>query len=288
MLNIMKADFYRIVRSKGIYIGVALMLGMLALYIYTEPSVIGLQDPSSGIGLQLSVNVGDGQNSEEEQIDDEQLESLSIKDLRELGLKTKGYYLDRDLLATNMDLYWVFIFVASIAVASDFSGSCVKNTLSSAISRKRYFMSKWIFVMLGCVILFLFNNFAGYFGNLLFNGSGLASDFGSIVRITLLQLPPILALAGILTGFAFLFKRKAAFHAVVIPFIIVWQTLLEFLKFVLKLPEEVMSYELQGMITQLTLEPSVSYILKSYAVCAGIIVLFGAAGWLSFRKAEIK
>ena len=283
MLNMIKADFYRIVRSKAIYLAVALMLMMLAVDIYTVEA--------GNLGVQLSVDTGDNaeRNREPMQTDDgAQISSLSMKDYRNVKLKMPGYALDQDVLACNLNLYYLFIFVAAVAVSADFSGSCVKNTLSFAIDRRKYFLSKFLFVMLCCVALLFVNTYVMYFGNLLCNGSHFASDLGNVTRITLLQLPPMLALAGILTGFAFLFRRMAVFNAVAIPFIMVAQVLFHFLSFVLKLPEETMYYELQVMIARLSMEPSRPYLLRSYVVCGGLILLFGAAGWLSFRKTEIR
>lgn len=282
MLNMIKADFYRAVRSKAIYIAVILMLVMLALDLYTvEPG---------NLGIHLSMNIGPQaeMSSELSQMDYEQLSALSMKDYRKLRLKMTGYSLDRDILACNINLYYVFIFVAAVAVAADFSGSCAKNTLSSAISRKKYFLSKFVFAMLVCAILHFLNTYVMYFGNRVFNGGNLASDLGSVTWITLLQLPPVLALAGILTGLAFLLKRMAVFNAMGIPFVMIVQVILNFLSLALKLPEEVMHYELQTMIARLSMDPSLSYMLRSYAVCGGIVLLFGAAGWFSFRRAEIR
>lgn len=283
MLNMIKADFYRMVRSRAIYIAVILMLFMLAMDIYTVES--------GSIYLSLSVNTGEQaeMSSEPTQTDGRQPSTLNIADYRKMRLKElTGYSLDKEILACNMNLYYFFIFVAAVAVAADLSGSCAKNTLASVISRKKYFLSKLLFVMLGCVMLCFLNTCCMYFGNLLFNGRNLASDFGSILRITLLQLPPLLALAGILTGFAFLFKRMSIFLAVVIPFAMIAQTALNFLRLLLQLPADAMNYELQTMIARLAMDPSPAYILQSYAVCVGVILLFGALGWFSFRKAEIR
>ena len=284
MLNMIKADFYRIVRSKAIYIAAVMMLAMITVSVYfVEPGSIGV-----GVDFSVDNGMGSGINDEMAEMDYEQLNALSTKEFRELMLKTTDYSLDRDILAHNMNMYYVFIFIAAVAVAADFSGSCVKNTLSSAISRKKYFLSKLVFVILVCAVMLFLNTYLMYFGNLLFNGSNLASGIWCVTRITLMQLPPMLALASILTGFAFIFKRMASFNAVVIPFVAVAQLVLNFLAFLLKLPEKTMQYELQTMLAMLAGKPSASYILQSYAVCAVIILVFTAAGWFSFCKAEIK
>ena len=56
----------------------------------------------------------------------------------------------------------------------------------------------------------------------------------------------------------------------------------------MKLPENIYDYDLQVMISKLAFEPSAEYVLKSYAVCAAIIIIFNLAGWLVFKKSEIK
>lgn len=277
MINMIKADFYRISKSMVIYIALAFLIFMAAMDIYfVEPGSVGIRY-SSGPAVENELN----------EMSQEELINLSSGEYREIMLRTQGYALDRDVLSANINLYYVFIFVAAIAVTVDFSGSCVKNTLSSAISRKKYFLSKLATVSLCCLVFLFINTYLVYFGNIIFNSKNLASDIGTVTKITLLQIPPILAFASILTGFAFIFRRTAVFNALTIPFFMIIQLLLNLTVF-MKLPESIYNYELQIMISKLAFEPSAGYILKSYAVCAAIIILFNTAGWLVFKKAEIK
>lgn len=278
MINMIKADFYRIVRGTGIYIAFVIILLMIGLDIYTVEA--------GSLGMHIESQIGAESGLDE--MSYEEIQDLSISDYRRIQLKTKNSKLDREILAENINLYYTFIFAAALGIAVDFSGSCIKNTLSSAISRKKYFFSKLVFVTLCCLILFFFNTYAAYFANIVFNNRNLASDIGTVTKISLMQLPPMLAIVSILTGFAFAFKKTAAFNTVSIPFILLAQMLLNLLGTFFKIPAEVFEYELQRMILRLAMEPSAKYIMQSYAVCAVIIIIFTLIGWFSFKKSEIR
>ena len=218
----------------------------------------------------------------------EEIKELSLSDYREIMLKTEGYALDRDILSANMNLYYLFIFIAAIALTVDFSGSSVKNTLSSAISRKKYYLAKLCFISICCTAILFLNTYLVYFANILFNNQNLASSLGTVTEITLLQLPPMLALASVLTGIGFMVKKTSVFNTITIPLIMVFQILLNIIIVVFKIKEEYMYYEFQLMLGKLAGNPSDSYILHSYLVCIAVMIVFNLLGYLSFRKAEIK
>lgn len=278
MINLIKADFYRIVRGTGIYIAFVIILLMIGLDIYT------VEAGSLGMHIESPENT----ESDLDAMSYDEVQALSLGEYRQIQLESRNAKLDIEILANNINLYYVFIFAAALGIAVDFSGSCVKNTLSSAISRKKYFLSKLVFVTLCCLIMFFFNTYIAYFANIIFNNRNLASDIGTVTKISLLQLPPILATISILTGFAFALKKTAAFNTVTIPFIVLVQMLLNLMGTFFKIPAKVFEYELQRMIINLAMEPSTKFILQSYAVCAVIIIIFTLIGWFSFKKSEIR
>lgn len=282
MINMIKADFYRAIRSKGIYIAFIIMILMIAIDVYlVEPGGVTMQ-------INTSQLVENEVETEMSQMTYEEIKALSVSEIREMMLNTKGYALDKDILACNMNLYYLFIFVVAIIIAADFSGSTVKNTLSSAISKNKYFISKLTFVSICCLVLFFMNTYIMYFANIIFNGKNLASSIDTITKITLLQLPPILAFISILTGLAFILKKVAAFNTVVIPLMMVLQALLNLGISVFKLDNKLFDYDLQVMLIKLTRNPSNNYILHSYLMCGAIIIIFNMIGYMSFKKAEIK
>lgn len=182
----------------------------------------------------------------------------------------------------------MFIFAAALAVTVDFSGSSIKNTLTSAISRKKYFISKLIFINLMCLIFLFANTYIMYFANIIVNTKQFSSDISVITKITVMQIPPVLALAAVLTGIAFITRKTAVYNTVTIPLIMVFQLVLNIVAAALSVKEEYLHYELQLMLAKLANNPTESYMINAYLICGGIIALFYTAGWLSFRKAEIK
>lgn len=284
MINLMRADLYRMIRSKAFYIGIALMLVIIGTSIYNVET--------GSIGMYTYSDIEDNESFwsqlnelyEEEGISDADL----AKKMRNIIRNIEGYDFDRDMYAHNMNLYYVFICIAVFSIASDFSDSTVKNTLSTAISRRKYYVSKLIFNMLICVLLTIIHNYLFHYLNILVNGSKISSDIANVTKMTFMQLPVMLAFSVMLSGIAFITKKIAVFNTVSIPFIIILQNLIGLLPRFIDIPEKYFSYELQTMIIKLAHEPSIHYVKNAYIVCGLLIACFSAAGWLAFGKAEIK
>jgi ABC-type transport system involved in multi-copper enzyme maturation permease subunit len=283
MINMIKADCYRMLHSAPIYIAFGVMLMMMGIGVYMmEPGAIGLvltETSAEEVAVATDETASNAQGV---------LDSSSIGEYRKAMKKSSTYKLDKDILAQNMNLYYIFIFVAALAVAVDFSGGSIKNTLSSAISRKKYFVSKSVFITLFCLVMFFANTYITYFANRLFNGANMSSGLASVTKISLLQLPAVLALSSLLTGIAFLTKKTSIFNTITIPFIMLFQILLNVARSLFQIKEKYLQYELQIMIGKLADDPANSYLIHSYLFCGIIIVVFLTAGWASFRKTEIK
>ena len=283
MINMIRADFYRLIRSIGFYVAILILLMIIGISIYfVEPGYVGMS------GSAQSAEVTSEIRSELDEMSHEEIQALSSSEFREIMLKTEGYEFDRALLSANMNLYYLFIFFAAIILTVDFSGSSVKNTLASAISRNKYYFAKLSFISICCTAILFLNTYIVYFANIWFNNKNLASSLGTVTQISLLQLPPMLALASILTGIGFMVKRTAVFNTITIPLIIVLQIVLNLAATIFKIKEEYLYYEFQLMIGKLANNPSDSYVLHSYLVCAVVIIVFNLLGYLSFKKAEIK
>ncbi|MBO5448821.1 MAG: hypothetical protein J5994_05790 [Ruminococcus sp.] len=282
MINIIKADLYRIFKGVPIYIALGITVLMISVSIYmVEPGHIG------------QVNIGDVStvSSQDEVMDGltiEVVNNMSVSEIRELMLKKEDYKLDKDILSANMNLYYMFIFVAALAVTVDFSAGSIKNTLSSAIDRKKYFLSKTALVFGVCLLMFFLNTYISYFANLVFNGKNLSSGIGEVTKTSLMQLPPMLALISILNGVAFMTKKTSVYNLIAIPLVMVFQLVLSLAFTLFSINAKYADYELQVMIGKLVNDPSDGYILRSYIVCAVLILVFNTAGWLSFRRSEIR
>lgn len=284
MINLIRADMYRMIRSKAFYIGIAFMLLIIGTSIYyVETGAIGMSTYSDIEDNESFLSQADELYKEEGLSDAE-----FMKKMRKIIRNSEGYNFDRDMYAHNMNLYYVFICIAVFSIASDFSDSTVKNTLSTAISRRKYYVSKLIFNMLICVLLTIIHNYLFHYLNILVNGSKISSDIANVTKMTFMQLPVMLEFSVMLSGIAFVTKKISVFNTVSIPFIVILQNLIGLLQRFIYFPEKYFSYELQTMISKLAHEPSIHYVKNAYIVCGLLIACFAAAGWLAFRRAEIK
>lgn len=283
MINMIKSDAYRITKHVAFYIAAAIILLMIGISVYVvQPGAVGQMtvgdvntapsstyDPTSGMSV-------------------DEFRALSISELRELTLNIEGYELDRAILSSNANLYYVFIFIVVLAITVDFSAGSVKNTLSSAISRKKYFFSKTAMVFLVCLLLFFCNTYIAYFANRIVNGGKVSSDLWTVTKISLIQLPPMLAIMGILVGIAFIVKKTSIFNVIAIPLLMVFQCLLSVACMIFRLDSKIVQYELQIMIKNLAGSPSSGYLTRCCLYCGVLIVVFLALGYASFRKSEVK
>ena len=267
MINIIKSDSYRIFRGTAIYIAIGIMLLTISISIYNiQPGFIG----NASVG---DINIENFKTSNYDEVMSEytsdDFKAMSLADYRQVMFKVKGYKLDRDILGTNINLYYVFIFAAALAVTVDFSSCSITNNLM-------------------CLIFLFANTYIMYFANIIFNTKQFSSDISEITKITVMQIPPVLALAAVLTGIAFITRKTAVYNTVTIPLIMVIQLVLNLVASALSLKEKYLQYELQLMLAKLANNPTQSYMINAYLLCGGIIVLFYTSGWLSFSKAEIK
>lgn len=283
MLNIVKSDIYRVRKSIVIFIGVIvlMLLNIYSVYI-VQPGSIG-----------LIVNVAESEFSNKYEI--EVMEKMSKGNItsaeaRKVLLQDEDYELDRAIMSYNFNLFYIFIIVAVLAISTDFSSGAAKNSLSSAISRKKYFVSKLIFVLTGCTVIFLVNNYLMYFINNIFNSGKVSGTLATITMISLRQIPAILALAFFLTGLAFILRKSALFSTISVVIAFCYPLLLTLIRKLfptIKL-NDLFRFEFGNILNQLALSPSDNFYISSYIFSAAVAIVFITLGWLSFRKSEIK
>ena len=282
MINMIKSDVYRITKNVAFYSAVAIMLFMIGISAYVvEPGSVGMVNVGDVNTTPASSNIYENMSYEE-------IRDLSVKQMRELALNMEGYELDRAVLSANANLYYVFIFIAALVITVDFSAGSVKNTLSSAISRRKYFLSKTALVFLVCLLLFFSNTYIFYFANLIVNRGKVSSDLWTVTKISLLQLPPMLAIMGILVGIAFIVKKTSVYNVIAIPLLMVFQLLLSLACTIFRLDSKIVQYELQVMIRSLANDPSSGYLLRCCLYCGVLLAVFLGLGYASFRKSEIR
>ncbi len=279
MLNMIKSDFYRILKGKAIYIALFIIIGLsLVSVIGLTPGHIGMTSMSNS-----TIDINDAEFMEKLS------EANSLKDIRDLMKSSGGYELDQAVLGTNMNLYYIFIVVVVIVLCTDFSNKSIKNTLSSAISRNKYYWSKAILIFLICTFLVLFNNYFFYFTNLFVNGRNFSSSISDIFKTTIIQLPLIYGIISLLICFAFLFKKTASFNTISIPFIIIVQLIVLGITNLFRIKADwFYQYEIQNALGNLANSPTNQYILNCTLLGIFYLILFNIIGYFVFRRTEIK
>lgn len=278
MLNMLHADFYRLTKGKSIYIALAIIFILIGVSV-------GLASPGT-IGMTFYENSEETSNAPTG-LTDEEIAQASLRQYRKMILQQKDYKLDLDMISHNINLYYVFLIVVVFSLTSDFSQKCIKNTLSSAISRRKYYLSKAGFVLLTGSLLFFLSNYATYFINLIVN-KNISSSFSEITKVSFYQWPIILLLLSLLICLSFILKKKALFNAITIPLILLSQTFISILQSIFSIKKYVEKYELECALYNLAQSPSTKYILEITIFNLIGIVIFHFIGYASFRNTEIK
>ncbi|HIU22506.1 MAG TPA: hypothetical protein IAD49_02870 [Candidatus Fimihabitans intestinipullorum] len=279
MINIIKSDLYRVFRGKAIYVAIIIILLLAVVSCFSmSPGHIGITSSSDAQPL-----------VKDEELLEKVYETNSILETRELMKEYGAYPLDKSQLGANANLYYFFIIVVVIVLVTDLSNSTAKNTLSSAISRKKYYLSKLITCIGLGTFLVLINNYGSYMINLIMNGKEFSAGILEITKLTILQLPILYGIISMLVCIGFCFRKTGTFNSITIPLIIVIQLIIMGIATLFHLDaNNILNYEFQYMIGNLISNPSNAYILKTLVLAIFYIVIFNVIGYRVFRKTEIK
>ncbi|MBR6617427.1 MAG: ABC transporter permease [Oscillospiraceae bacterium] len=252
MTNMMKADLYRITKSKSFYIFWAVIIVTYLINIAAKDfGGITFGGPSF-VPEDIKIDIGS--------------------------------------VAMNFNFYFFSIFPVFGIIIAEFSEHTIKNTITSAISKHKYFLSKYLFAMLYTAAAYLFSNYAFYFINRMVNGSEYSSALSDFSASLFSQLPLMLAIISLFIGLAFLFRKGAAFNAVTIITPIVYSSVsvsLYTIENTRKLSERLLEYDINTMMARLALECTEDYRRNCYLICAAVIVLSFLIGYISFTKREL-
>ena len=279
MINIIKSDLYRVFRGKAIYVTIIIILLLASVSCFSmSPGHIGIATSSDEQPL-----------VKDEELLEKVYETDSILETRELMKEYGAYPLDKSQLGANANLYYFFIIVVVIVLVTDLSNSTAKNTLSSAISRKKYYLSKLITCIGLGTFLVLINNYGSYIINLIMNGKEFSAGILEITKLTILQLPILYGIISMLVCIGFCFRKTGTFNSITIPLIMVIQLIIMGIATLLHLnANNILNYEFQYIIGNLISNPSNAYILKTLVLAIFHIVIFNIIGYRIFRKTEIK
>ena len=252
MLNIIRADLYRIFRSKSIYIMFILML------VIDIPSII--LNSTMLIGVTYHDDSG------------------------------KMITPDADALTSNSNFYYFFIFIVIAFLISDFTNKTIKNTLASNCTRTCYFLTKTYTVYFSAAVLFIVHNAFVYILNFLVNGSSNAMNIGEYALTAVLQMSVLWGMTGFMLMIGFLTKNGTAFNTLTISIPLTYAVILMFLdNYIPEIIENyLLKYEMHTTIGNLVYESDNTYRLTVAAIYLSAAVILPIIGYLHFRKSEIK
>jgi len=279
MMNIIRADLYRIVRGKGLYISLAVLIAVIALGSLTG-GTIGVSYSSMEIVDETI-----------EAIQTDSTEQLSAERAAAFRAPTGVEAFNKAASSSNNVLYFLLPLVAFICIA-DFSSGGAKNTLAGGVNRAKYFFSKLILSFVLCAVFLLIYVLLSVLLASVFNGFGgilNAAFITRFIKIILSQLWLCLAAVCVANFFAFLF-RSSAFVGVYIAFLLLPALLITALTVVNEWFVNLFDYELTMNIGRIASIGALSTgeITKVMLIGAGYIAAAAIGGLAIFKKAEIK
>ncbi|MBQ9869072.1 MAG: ABC transporter permease subunit [Ruminococcus sp.] len=180
MINMAKADLYRLVRSKGTYICLLVMAVLYAGALIADSiaMISAGYDPSRYFNSSFKT------------------------DLRMVGC--------------NANYYFLMLFPVSVLLLSDFSSRTLKNTLSSVTTKTKYYVFKFIAVQCVSICYFLLGNSGYYAARRLMYGSGRSTPAGEYFAVVFWQLPTFIAIISVFIMLAFIIRKTAVFNTIII------------------------------------------------------------------------
>ena len=113
MFNIIKSDLYRLVKSKGFYIVIGVVIIMAII------SVISMSEGHIGLSVGSSVDVTDAETLSKIS------SAKSLGEFRDIMKSFGAFKLDRKIIGQNVNLYYMFIVFVVIILTKDFSNKSI-------------------------------------------------------------------------------------------------------------------------------------------------------------------
>jgi ABC-type transport system involved in multi-copper enzyme maturation permease subunit len=264
MMNILRADLYRILRGKSLYITFAVLLAIVALMVAASAEIT------------MGVNMRD--------VD----ANVYSNDFQYDGLNAA------EALYKNMNILPYIMLPLIITVsAAVFSCDAVKNELSFGASRMKLYLSKLVLSSVVCVLLMLlYMAFGMLFATAMrgFGGPAPEGYWPHILKVCASNLLLLIAFNCVGTFLVFATKRTAAVIGAYFGFCFVPSIVIALLAYLNPDLVRLFDYDLMtGLLKMgyIGILPSAD-IVKALALGVFYIIASTAAGLMLFRKAEIK
>lgn len=262
MINLIKADLYRIFRGKGIYITLAFLFLLCFLQTIGEMASIGIT-------------------------------SSSMEGTTDAVYQMVGSNVPFAIMSSIDNMLYILLPVIIFISAVDFSSGAAKNVLASGVSRTQYYFSKLILSMLFClamavgsiviptVIVSLFKGFGGSFDR---------AFIRQVLTVFGLQLFLLLTVTSIGTFFAFATRSTAKVNGLYLAFCLLPLLFIVLLFGISESFAKLMDYELVMNIRRAVNANSMApgEIARIFSVGSVYLLLSIIGGLAIFRKCDIK
>jgi ABC-type transport system involved in multi-copper enzyme maturation permease subunit len=274
MLNIIKADLYRVFKGKAIYTVFAVLIAFIIFQ-----SIAG----TGGVGINTTRPEGD---TEAEILQNALEEMTAIT-------KADGMTAPFIMAGAAGNMVYFLIPLVICFIGADFSSGAVKNALSRGIPRVTYYFAKLIPVAVCAVIIQLFNLILPIIVATIRHGFG--GDFtmiwlGEVLTVYGVQTLMLLAITCVGMLIAFATKKTSAIIGVFIAFLMVPTLIFGILGMISTSFDFLMGYDIVssiGFAAGFSALPSAD-IIRMFALCAVYILAGTAVGVTVCRKSDIK
>lgn len=286
MINIIRSDLFRLGKAKiWIICLIIFPIIMITPGLYSMDFLSTVSgDPNLELAGEHITAYCDANNIEPYE--------LSTEKQRELVLELDWF--KPDLVTIGGNYFYVFIIVLMLEmliVTRDFSCHSIKNTLSTPVTRKTYFVSKTLTVagLSTCSLIAL--NLYTWIVNLILNGSGHALSLGMLLWDTIKQIPALLMFISMFNLLAFIIRKSLPFILTAAGIFFFLSTILINIMLVIGLVPYFLLYTPSNLFGDVLYISDPEYhetVYHMIIACGTVIPLANIGGYLLFRKQEIK
>lgn len=295
MINMIKADMYRILCGKGLYIALSILLLFIGLSVFvigaaaTQPGLtIYIAESSAGLELAVvELDSTDDLMRLADELRDEIMtavaDGITAVEGAQLGLQN----------VSSIVVYFIIAIVVLVVMAS-FSSGAIKNELSTGVERWKLYFSKLVLASVLTVFLLIFNIVFSAVFALIGPGDGIGY-WGSGILINILHSFALQSFIMIsITSFGvflcFVTQKTAAVVSLFIGFLIVPVAVVQMLSLAFSGAIRFMYYDLGNQLMFFANSGTLDnmQILRGIIIGAIYMLVSVLCGIAVFRKKEIK
>ena len=280
MINIIRADIYRIVRGKALYISLAALLLLNFIAVFSVHSFqTGNMDMDSA--FHIGIQFGDPE------------EALAAAEAEMQAIQVNGTHIVSQLTRSMENLIYFLIPVIVVVAGAIFTHNTVKNDIAWGTSRTKLYLSKLILALVISLVFLLFYMGTGMLIATILGGAGgpaPAGHWAHLLAVLGAQFVMITALICFGVFLAFTTKRTAAVIGIFIAFMLVPLMIISLVELANPNVTRLLVFEMNYNIIRLSnlrmLETR--EILQSLGLGAFYILATTIGGIALFNRAEIK